>query len=346
MTHCDKSEAAIKSALTLDCDAYRELGEVEVHDQLQAFARSTKIAVDRDRLRLVLSGTDLGHHDADPHLAENAYSLPASVTEGEFAGFHARLADYDLCMEDSWTGYFVSRCLAACTSPEPLVMIHLDDHTDMMDTLLVLTPDGLIDPGACQPFNPARPADWPAAIRSGAVGIGSFVTALYYLPQPVHVLHLNNVANSHQKPSSVVRRPVAHPLLPSARFAGIGKRTRQSGDQLGTYACSEDAIRLLRSLPEGRLVVHIDLDYFINDYNGNLGAEPALSIDALRGRASERMETFFDALGRTGAKVERWIIATSPGFCCARHWNWLIDGLTAYIKDVSAASNDRGDSTG
>ncbi|MDX1557761.1 MAG: hypothetical protein ABJM11_11025 [Marinobacter sp.] len=345
MTYCDKSEAAIESALTLDRDAYRELGEVEVHDQLQVFARSTKITVDLDRLRLVLSGTDLGHHDADPHLADNAYSLPASVTEGEFARFHARLADYDLCMEDSWTGYFVSQCLAASNSPEPLVMIHLDDHTDMMDTLLVLTPDGLIDPGACQPFNPARPADWPAAIRSGAVGIGSFVTALYYLPQPVHVLHLNNVADSRQKRSAVVSRSVAHPLLPNARFASIEKRTRQSADQLGTYVCSDDATRLLRSLPEGRLVVHIDLDYFINDYNGNLGAVPALSIDALRGRASERMETFFEALARTGAKVERWIIATSPGFCCAHHWNWLLNALNEYIKDGSAASTDRGDST-
>ena len=50
MTYCDKSEAAIESALTLDRDAYRELGEVEVHDQLQVFARSTKITVDLDWL--------------------------------------------------------------------------------------------------------------------------------------------------------------------------------------------------------------------------------------------------------------------------------------------------------
>ncbi|NMQ18890.1 hypothetical protein E4P82_06505 [Candidatus Competibacter phosphatis] len=335
MTQTDRFEPTTECDLTLDRDAYGKLGEALARVQLQAFARSTKISIDCNRLRLVLCGADLGHHDADPHLHDIVRSLPATVIEGEYAGFHVQLSDYDLCMEDSWTGYFVSRCLVTQTLPEPLVFIHLDDHTDMMATLLVLTSDGLQDPGTCQPFDPAKPADWPPAIRSGAVGIGSFVTALYYLPQPVHVMHLNHVANSRHERYVVVQRVITQPLLPHARFAGIMKRTRESIDQLGTYVGGSDATRLLRSVPKGRLIVHIDLDYFINDYNGNPGTKPALSLDELRENASKRMRKFFDELARTNATVERWIIGTSPGFCSVRHWDWLLNALSTYIKNTS-----------
>ena len=345
MKRADEVEETNGSVMALDRDIYRELGDVETHAQLQAFARSTKIALDRDRLQLMLCGTDLGHHDADPHLAKYADSLPIAVTEGEFAEFHERLTNYDLCMEDSWTGYFVSRCLVTWTQAEPMVLLHLDDHTDMMDTLLVFASDGLLEPGAGARFDPANPSHWSTAIRSGAIGIGSFVTALYYLPQLAHVLHLNHSTDCSYQRSAVVRREVELSLLPRAHFVGIEKQTQVSGEQLGTYASSIDAARLLGSIPEGRLIVHIDLDYFINDYNGNLGQEPALSVDALRGKASERMEKFFNALSRTGVTVERWIIATSPGFCSALHWEWLLGALTVYIRDLSAVQIGSGDST-
>jgi len=337
MTRTNRFEPAIESNLILDRDAYGKLGETQILEQLQTFARSTKIAIDGNRLQLVLCGADLSHHDADPHLLDNVSSLPVTVIEGEYAQFHARLSDYDLCMEDSWTGYFASRYLATQTPLEPLVFIHLDDHTDMMATLLVVTSDGLQDPSTCQPFDPARPDDWPPAIRGGAVGIGSFVTALYYLPQPVHVMHLNHEVNSRYERYAVVRRGITQPLLPHVRFAGIGKRSRESTDQLGTYVGGSDAARLLCSIPKGRLIVHIDLDYFINDYNGNPGTEPALSLHALRENASELMRTFFDELARTGATVERWIIGTSPGFCAAHHWDWLLDALSAHIRDQPVA---------
>jgi hypothetical protein len=331
MNGANRFEPAI-APLTLECDVYNELDKANAREQLQIFARSTKIAVDEDRLRLVLCGTDLRHHDADPYLHDNVSSLPAPVMEGEYARFHARLPAYDLCMEDSWTGYFVSRCLTTRALLEPLVFIHLDDHTDMMPTLLRLTADGLQDPSSCQPFDPTLPKDWSASIGSGSVGIGSFVTALYYLPQPVHVVHLNHVTNHLHERYAIAPRAVTHPLLPHVRFAGIEKRPQTSTDQLGTYVGGADVAHLLRSVPCGRLIVHVDLDYFINDYNGNPGSQPALSVDELRENASELMSAFFGELASTGATVERWIIGASPGFCSARHWKWLLDTLSMYLE--------------
>ncbi|SAL78516.1 hypothetical protein [Caballeronia telluris] len=329
-----------ESELALDREAFARLGDAQAHAQLQAFARSTTIGIDRNEWRMLLCGTDLAHHEADPYLHENADALPVRVRREEHAGFHRSLPDYDLCLEDSWSGYFVARHVTTHASTEPLVFVHLDDHTDMMSTLLTLAPNGLRDPASGARFDPRQPDDWSSAIRSGAIGIGSFVTALYYLPQPVHVVHLDHVTHSLYERYPVTRRSIAHPLLPHARFAAIHKRTRASSDQLGTYTHGCDPAHLLRAMPAGRLIVHIDLDYFINDYNGNAGAKPRCTVEQMRARAGEAMQTFFDEITRTGRTVERWIVATSPGFCSARHWNWLLDEIRRHIVTLKLRFSD------
>lgn len=341
MTGEGDSALAVSSTFAIDREAFAALGEKLVRQQLQAFARSTRVEVDLENgARLLLRGTDLAHHTADPYLRDNVHMLPVEVNDDDYANFHAHLAEYDLCMEDSWTGYFVAQCLAERSTHEPLVFIHLDDHTDMMSTLLSLTSDGLKDPSIGERFDPVLPADWKSAIRSGAVGIGDFVTALYYLKQPVHVLHLNHVANSRYERHHIVPHTITHPLLPRVRFAAIDKRPRKSGGQLGTYIAGSSVKRLLNSLPKGRVIVHIDLDYFINDYNGNIDTAPARSVGELREHASILMMTFFDGIRSTGVSVDRWIIATSPGFCSARHWRWLLDELSTHIRAATQVFPD------
>lgn len=319
------------SNLTIDREALAVLGRTQVCEQLQAFARSTSVEVDPEGSRLLLRGTSLTHHDADPHLLNHVHTLAVDAFDDDFAGFHLQLVDYDLCMEDSWTGYFVAKYLTEQATHEPLVFIHLDDHTDMMSTLLIQTNGGLSDPSSGRPFDPIVPADWKSAIGGGAIGIGSFVTALYYLQQPVHVIHLNHAAYDRHD-HRIFSQSITHPLLPQVRFATIQKRAVQSVDELGTYTSGSNVRRLLSMLPQGRVIVHIDLDYFINDYNGNIGTTPAMPIEKLRERASLLLTTFFEEIRTTGTIVERWIIATSPGFCSARHWRWLLDELSKNIK--------------
>jgi hypothetical protein len=324
-----------RGTLAIDSKAFTIFSEEELREQLQAFARSTRIEVDPHRELLLLRGSDLTHHTADPHLHENIQTLPVRIIDDDYAQFHAHLNDYDLCMEDSWTGYFVARCLSERVSDEPLVFIHLDDHTDMMSTLLVQTPEGLKDPSTNTTFNPIVPQHWKSVISSGAVGIGSFVTALYYLKQPVHVMHLNHALDNRSEWLYVAPHAITQPLMPRARFVTIFKQPQESSEQLGTYTASISISHLLTMLPQGRVIVHIDLDYFINDYNGNIGAAPTKSIAKLREHALDLMEAFFDGMHSSGIKAERWIIATSPGFCSARHWQWLLDELSKQIRLAS-----------
>lgn len=332
MTGKRERKQSVASTLAIDSEVFSALGEAEIHKQLQAFSRSTRVVVDPAGQRLLLRGADLAHHSADPYLNDYLHTLAVKVRHNDCANFYVRLADYDLCMEDSWTGYFVAQLLAERATKDPLVFVHLDDHTDMMSTLLIKTSEGLQDPGVGNRFDPVAPKDWEFAIGTGAIGIGSFVTALYYLPQPVHVIHINHMPDEHYL---VYPGAIIHPLLPRVGFATLHRQPEESAKLLGTYTGGSDPMYLLSSIPQGRVIVHIDLDYFINDYNGNIGTTPARSVGELRERASVLMRAFFDGIRDIGIIVDRWIIATSPGFCCARHWRWLLDELSTRIKAVT-----------
>ena len=85
-------------------------------------------------------------------------------------------------------------------------------------------------------------------------------------------------------------------------------------------------------MPRGRVFVHVDLDYFINDFNGNIGQIPVLSDAQLRQRAQQLLDDFVAGLREKNIQVERWIIATSPGFCAAKHWAWLLEKLREVIR--------------
>ena len=126
-----------------------------------------------------------------------------------------------------------------------------------------------------------------------------------------------------------------HPLLPDVEFSSVDKVTGLHASRLGTYTASTSSADLVRRGQNGPMIVHVDLDYFINDFNGNIGQRPAGSVKESQARALSLLDELFSALRASGVTVERWIIATSPGFCAARHWTMLISELRQRIAAAS-----------
>lgn len=334
---CSRVSLAGPDPLEIDPATYAALGHERTEARLQAFAKSTRVRVSCDSLRLCYAGSDLSHHAADPDLGAYEFSKPVKecdLSDADYANFHCQLEKYDICLEDSWSGYFIARRLAERRTSEPLLLIHLDDHTDMMPTLLSFERGGLHDPHTVRCFEPANPADWSSAIGCGAISIGSWLTALYYLDQAVHVRHLTHGHNRLDDGAHVVvPRTISISGLPHARFVAVDRQSASAGSSLGTYRSGSDPAALFDGLPEGRMLVHVDLDYFVNDYNGNIGAQPELPIGRLRKRASARLDAFLEAMQRHGICPERWVVSTSPGFCSVRHWPVLLAALAKAIPD-------------
>ncbi len=321
--------------LDLQASVVQSLSDSELDLAIVRIVKSSAWSLDRASLKLSVRGPGCDHHEVDKQLSAVLERFDNGCAARAPLFYATTCAHFDLCLEDFWTGMFVAREIATWAQGEPVILIHLDDHTDMMPTLLEHQGPNLKDPLMDRSFDPALPDDWLGAIGSGSITIGSYMTALYHLKRPVHVRHLNNFASSRHHRFSVFPRRVGFPLLGERSFAAIGKAVRDGPGALGSYVGGPDADKVLADLPLGRLIVHVDLDYFINDFNGNMGEGEGPDMAQKREQASLRLKHFFEALGSSGRSVERWIVATSPGFCAARHWEWLLDRLTAAIDNSS-----------
>lgn len=328
-----ESRVLVNHGIPVDADLLRREGRERVEEQIRRIVRSTRAELDIGEAVFRLLGPDMSYHRADPELEALLAAFEPGPGVAGVGSYRATRERFDLCFEDSWSGFFVAAALQDASARDDLVVIHLDDHTDMMSTLLRVDGDTLIDPARAAAFHPDRPEDWEACIHSGCIGIGSFLTALYYLDSSVHVLHLNNAAAGTDETQSVLREFCTYPLIPGQEFAGLRIAGQAEGASLGTYLAGPDPAIVLGSPPSGRVVVHIDLDYFINDFNGNIGQRPAAPPAAQRLEAQRKMAAFFAALSASVAQVERWIVATSPGFCSIRHWQWLLDSLEERIGE-------------
>jgi hypothetical protein len=308
-------------------------------ESLQRALGSVRFEVNGTGDAFRILGPDTPYHAIDPFLGEAlaAFGIgngPAGVRE-----FRERRQYLDLCFEDVWTGCFVAERYAGTPLPDELTLVHLDDHTDMMSTLLVPADHGLEDPTSGNRFDPLSPADWRAAISSGAVGIGNFVTALYYASFPVHVRHLNNFRQSDYRCYDVVSGRHSPKPVSCTGFATARKRPSPSPQRLGTYMGGNDPEQVFNALPLGDVIVHVDLDYFINDFNGN--PQPGrvhTGADAVAA-ARNKIDAFFAAIRPYTGRVDRWIVATSPGFCSAYHWPWLLGEIEQGIRALTGPAS-------
>lgn len=265
-----------------------------------------------------LQGSDTSHHRVDPSLrvfADQQYALRWLRASGP---------EYDLCCDDSWSGFFIARQLAIAANDEPLTIIHADDHMDMGPTLLAQVDAVPQDPIADRPFDPANSADWEMSIVSGAVGIGNFITPLLFQSRLIHIRHLCESMPT-VRPVGLQLVSIRDPLVPDLAF--VSPRHTEETEGRSSYARSAEATELCKELPLGRLIVHIDLDYFVNDFNGNAGSRAQELDDHVRCAVLHRMDRLFDAITATNRPVARWVVATSPGFCAFRHWGWLLKEL-------------------
>lgn len=319
------------NSFDVDKRVLKTLNAQDLHLSLLALARSTRVCLDAASATLHLDGADLLHHTADPGLATSLATFVPEIGADEVASFHTRLEHFDLCLEDSWTGKLIAEAIRASTPKDRLTILHLDDHTDMMSTLLSLDTGRNSRVTAPQCFDPTNPSDWDQAIRTGAIGIGSFMAALYELPLELDVRHLCHEPNAKGDTLSVVASTQRHSLLPDVEFAAIDTIAGLQTPRLGTYTASTRASDLVRPGQDGPMIVHVDLDYFINDFNGNFGQQPTASVDELQARANSLLDELFAALRASRVTVQRWIIATSPGFCAASHWQMLLSEFSRRI---------------
>jgi len=309
----------------------RRHGRAATEECIRLMVRSVKFELLEADNAFRLLGPEMSYHGVDPYLAAALRQFGANMTVSDIASFKSRRELFDLTFEDSWTGWFIAEQFAGLHTDDAIILIHLDDHTDMMPTLLECSQGMLWDSGTGRRFDPAVGGDWTSAINSGGINIGNYITPFYYSRRQVHVRHLNNSNDRLHELHSVIRKLRSYEIVPDKQFADIQMVPPGRPDSAGTCVGGPDVDELFKSLPAGRIIVHIDLDYFINDFNGASRGDSYIPDPQLRVAALRKLDRFFASLRRTARGIDRWIVGTSPGFCSAYHWQWLLTQIEERI---------------
>lgn len=241
-----------------------------------------------------------------------------------------------LTLNDTWTLEGWSQWLQKHfrRSRVDVVVLHVDDHKDVGSPRLFKYEKGWYDPITGKRVRLDQPDSVTNAIESGALGMGSFLTPFLHFVPTADVRHLCQAPKCVTTVDSVIQPVWINDTLlhPSMQRPAIRLVQEENGVGSGRYRFTNDMEAWLEdvALCGKDVLLHIDMDYFCNRYDGDSDfIENSGPLDISLERVLAHIDEFADAL-RRHQLIERILditIAFSPGFFPAEFWAPSCDRL-------------------
>ena len=244
-----------------------------------------------------------------------------------------------LSLNDAWTLYSWSNWLAdrrKCGHAiAEVVILHVDDHTDLMTPRLTFQEDGLEDAISGRTFDIYEPESVRSAILSGAVGVGSFMSPFIHAFPQVHLRHLSQTApDEDAQDFALVAESIPDTLLNTNAFRPAIGISKSVGAYAGHYRLTRKLTSWLSELPDAPVLLHVDMDYFNNRYNGDSDWETRVrKHDPDLTEILPAIDKLFSAINDAGvaSRIENVTVALSPRFFPAELWPRSIDRMQEHL---------------
>ena len=285
----------------------------------------------------------------DPDLSQGLEWWSSNFGQTDVGGIPSglyRTRGLQLSLNDSWTLYSWSNWLREkvdpSNAPPSITLLHLDDHDDLMTPRVVIEGEAFHDLVTGYEIDLWQPETVAAAITSGAVGIGSFMAPMLHKFRSVEVRHLCSTEYTKDRQGAYVVCPVIVPddlLAPGSRRLGLQlKRVDDLPTSLAMghpYIVTDDLHHWLNDLPDGPVLVHIDMDYFNNRFNGDSDwVDYGPKYDPPLADVLARIDSLFESLKDEGVdgRVVDFAVALSPGFFPADLWAPSIERIQRHVR--------------
>jgi hypothetical protein len=277
---------------------------------------------------LSLAWPDGVERHVDPNLEQGLAWWGDGVTRSTMALARRRSGRILTSLYDTWTLHSWSEWMARCepSAQDGIIILHVDDHRDLSAPRLFLEEDGFRDALTGAQVDLTDPDTVRDSIVSGALGMGSFLTPFLYCYPIAEVRHLCQPPKVTATTDYRIEPTFELDTLiqPGARRPAIclnpqpGKATGP-----GCYRVTTDPKDWLKDLGSGPVLLHVDMDYFNNRYDGDsdwVGHEQpfnppfeqiAIKIDETCGAL---------ASAGLGSRIEDVVVSYSPGFFPAEFW--------------------------
>lgn len=289
-------------------------------------------------LKLAWPGGEERH--VDPKLDEGL-RLWGGIGLNQMAMAQRRSGRVLRALYDTWTLHSWSEWFAGTDLPsgETLTILHIDDHRDLGSPRLFRRGEGWIDPITGRVFEFDDPASVRTAIESGAVGMGSFLTpVLHRFPQAdVRQLGQAPKVNGTKDLWIGLTTEADNLLEPGAERPAVRLQKGVEGTGPGRYRMTDDPERWVEDVRPGPVLLHVDMDYFNNRYDGDGDwRERAEVLDPAVNEVLAEVDRVTATLRGAGvvSRIGDAVIAFSPGFFPAELWEPADRKLQEGLEDL------------
>lgn len=285
----------------------------------------------------------------DPHLMDGLAWWQSGLTASEIPFAVREDQGFQLALNDSWTLLAWSRWLSDYVKqmgfPSEIVILHVDDHLDLMSPRVWDGEFGWSDAITKKNVDLLEPDSVNHAIRSGAIGIGSFIAPLIHSIQKVQIRHLCATSYSVIRQGLYSLNPIFIPdslLNSSNKRLAIEQKLCQNLspaiENKSTYSVAANMDEWLKDLPANiPILLHVDMDYFNNRFNGDSDWEiHANPYDPSLEEIVVLIDTMFNSLTqkRLLDKICNISVALSPRFFPAEFWEVSIARIRYHLNKL------------
>jgi hypothetical protein len=264
----------------------------------------------------------------DPNLEEGLVWWGDGVMRSTMAYARRRSGRILTSLYDTWTLHSWSEWAARAhpSDQENIVILHVDDHRDLAAPRLFFENDIFRDALSGAQVELTDPDAIRNAILSGALGMGSFLTLFLHRYRNAEVRHLCQPPKVTATIDHVIEPSFDSDTLiqPGALRPAI-RLVPQPGKIIGPghYRITPHTEDWLDNLGSGPILLHIDMDYFNNRYDGDTDwTEHPEPFNPSFEQAAMKIDEMCSALtgSSLGHRIADVVISYSPGFFPAEFW--------------------------
>ena len=255
------------------------------------------------------------------------------ISEKEISTYCPIVRNTALCLSENWLPYALLKLQQHIGSiGDDLTIIHVDDHQDLMSPFISIQNGSYFDMIRGKEIMLRDMGSLKEAVQSGAITIGSMLSAIIYPVKRSNIIHIKQGAE--QSLYAISKETFHDVMLPCYGDRICITKKDYSNNEQFYFLTDNWGEAEKRVSSDTTCVLHIDMDYFNNRYNASTDwKNNPYRLDTPFLKQKKLIDDLVDAVSRIHhrSQIKFLLVGISPSFYPVEFWK---DGLTYLLTQL------------